>query len=94
MTVSNLKPAVNDAAFQERFDRLRATYANHDNMVRDLERFVRTAPDDQIVRVNPIQYAADHGRDEPEIIDLFLHARKAGCLPWSGTMRAAGAGES
>ena len=64
MTVSNLGPVFNDAPFHERFDRLRASYANHDNLVRELERFVRTAPDDQIVRINPIQYAADHGRDE------------------------------
>ena len=28
----------------------------------------------------PIQYAADHGRDETQVIDLFLHARKAGLL--------------
>jgi len=32
---------------------------------------VRKAPDDQIVRANPIQYAADHGRDEAQVIDLF-----------------------
>jgi hypothetical protein len=41
---------------------------------------VREAPDDQIVRINPIQYAADHGRDEAQVIDLFLNARKAGLL--------------
>jgi class 3 adenylate cyclase len=41
---------------------------------------VRTAPDDRIVRINPIQYAANHGRDEAQIVDLFLHARKAGLL--------------
>jgi class 3 adenylate cyclase len=76
--VSNLEPAVSELSFQERLDRLRASYANHDDLVRELERFVRTAPDDQIVRINPIQYAADRGRDEAHVIDLFLHARKAG----------------
>src|SRR5713101_6764344 len=80
MPVSNLGPAVSEPCFQERLDRLRASYANHDDLVRELERFVREAPDDQIVRINPIQYAADHGRDEAHIIDLFLHARKAGLL--------------
>ena len=63
MTVSNLEPAVSEPYFQERLDLLRASYANHDDLVRELESFVRKAPDDQIVRINPIQYAADHGRD-------------------------------
>jgi class 3 adenylate cyclase len=80
MTVSNLGPAVSEPCFQERLDRLRANYANQDDLVRELERFVRKAPDDQIVRINPIQYAADHRRDEAQVIDLFLHARKAGLL--------------
>lgn len=80
MTVNNLERGVNEPHFQERLDRLRASYANHDDLVRELERFLRNAPDDQIVRINPIQYAADHGRDEAHVIDLFLHARKAGLL--------------
>jgi Family of unknown function (DUF5939) len=78
--VSNLGPAVSEPRLQERLDSLSKSYANHDDLVRELERFVRNAPDDQIVRINPIQYAADHGRDEAEVIDLFLHARKAGLL--------------
>jgi len=61
MTLSNFGPAVHEPSFQERLDRLRASYANHDDLVRELESFVRKAPDDQIVRINPIQYAANHG---------------------------------
>ena len=61
MTVDNLGPPVSEPCFQERLDRLHASYANHDDLVRELERFVRKAPDDQIVRINPIQYAANHG---------------------------------
>jgi hypothetical protein len=54
--------------------------------------FVRNAPDDQIVRINPIRYASHHGRDEAQIIDLFLHARKAGLLTmeWIYVCRACG----
>jgi hypothetical protein len=52
----------------------------NDDLVRELEGFVRTVPEDQIVRINPIRYAADRGRDEAQIIDLFLHGRKAGLL--------------
>ena len=59
MAVSNGAPALNESMFQASLDRLRASYANHDDLVWELERFVRTAPDHQIVRINPIQYAAD-----------------------------------
>ena len=64
---------------------------NHDDLVRKLQ-FVRTAPDDQIVQINPIQYAADHGRDEAQVIDLFLRARKAGLLTmeWHSVCRGCG----
>jgi len=80
MAVNNEAPAVNEPRFRAGLDSLRASYANHDDLVWELERFVRTAPDDQIVRINPINYAADRGRDEVQVIDLFLHARKAGLL--------------
>ena len=92
MTVNDLGPAVSEPSFQERLDRLRTSYANHDDLIQELESFVRTAPDDQIVRINPIQYAADHERDEAQVIDLFLHARKAGLLTmeWHYVCRGCG----
>ena len=83
---------VSETRFRERLDRLRSSYVNHDDLVRELEGFVRKASDDQIVRINPIQYAADRGRDEVQIIDLFLHARKAGLLTmeWHYVCRGCG----
>ena len=57
---------------------LRASYPNHDHLVRGLDSFMREAPDDETVRINPIDYAARHALDEAEVIDLFLHARQAG----------------
>jgi hypothetical protein len=80
MAMNSVTPTVSEPRFRESLDKLRTSYANNEGLVRELERFVRTAPDDQIVRINPIQYAADRGRDEAQIIDLFLHARKAGLL--------------
>ena len=92
MAVNSVTPTVSEPRFRESLDKLRASYANHEGLVRELERFVRTAPDDQIVRINPIQYAADRGRDEAQIIDLFLHARKAGLLimEWHYVCRGCG----
>ena len=85
IAVNSVGPTVSESRFRESLNRLSASYANHDDLVRELEKFIRTAPDNQIVRINPIQYAADHGRDEDQIVDLFLHARKAGLLimEWS-----------
>jgi class 3 adenylate cyclase len=92
MVVNIVGPIVSETLFRERLDRLRASYANHDDLIRELEAFVRTVPDDQIVRINPIHYAADRGRDEAQIIDLFLHARKAGLLTmeWDYVCRGCG----
>jgi len=92
MTVNNLGPAVSEQCFQERLDRLRASNPNHNDLVQELGTSVRKAPDDQIVPINPIQYAVDHGRDEAQVVDLFLHARKAGLLTmeWHYVCRGCG----
>ena len=92
MAVNSVGPTVSEPRFREGLDELRASYANHDDLVRELETFVRTAPDDQIVRINPIQYAAERRRDEAKIIDLFLHARKVGLLTmeWHYVCRGCG----
>lgn len=55
-----------------------ASFPGHDELVRTLETFVRTADDPHIVRIDPIPFAAARGIDEDAAIDLFLHARKAG----------------
>jgi hypothetical protein len=55
MTVSDLGGAVSEPRFQERLDRLRATYPSHEHLIRELENFVRSAADDEIVRINPIR---------------------------------------
>jgi hypothetical protein len=90
--VNDARPAVNEASLRERFELLRANFSQHDDLVRELEAFVRTAPEDRTVRINPIRYAADHGRGETEVIDLFLHARKAGLLAmeWHYVCRVCG----
>jgi class 3 adenylate cyclase len=51
-----------------------------DDLVAALGRFVRTADDREIVRINPIRFAADRGPDRSSVVNVFLHARKAGLL--------------
>jgi hypothetical protein len=88
---NNPGPTVSEGSLQERLDRLRGSFANRDDLIRELERFVRKAPDDQIVRINPIQYAADHGRDEAGSLTCFCMRVKRVCSLWSGTVCAAAA---
>ena len=40
--------------------------------------FVRTAPDDAVVRINPMRFAGEHRFAAAAVVDLFLHARKLG----------------
>ncbi len=43
-----------------------------------LESLVRRGQDTDLFRVNPLRYAATHGLQEEEAIDLFLHATRGG----------------
>jgi hypothetical protein len=43
-----------------------------------LEHHVRTRRDEDLFRVNPLQWASARGVDEYEAVDLFLHAAKVG----------------
>ena len=54
MAVSDEAPTVSEPRFRAGLDTLRASYASHDDLVWELERFLRTAPDDHIVWINPI----------------------------------------
>ena len=45
-----------------------------------LESFLRTAGDAEVVRINPVAFAGNHGCDEAALIRLFLHGRKIGLL--------------
>jgi len=76
----------------ERLDALRASFSGRDDLIQELEDLLKTAPDEDLVRMNPLRYASEHGHDETEAIDLFLHARKAGLLTmeWQYVCRVCG----
>jgi hypothetical protein len=48
------------------------------NVLSDLERFIRTADDYDLFRVNPIQYGRRVGLSEADAIKLFVHTAKVG----------------
>jgi len=47
-------------------------------VISKLENAIHTADDEDLFRVNPMQWASDKNMDEREAIDLFLHSAKVG----------------
>ena len=90
--MSRFATNIDEAVLDARLAALSADYDGHRELIKELGRFVRTAPDDQVIRINPIRYASDHGRDDGDVLDLFLHARKAGLvlMEWLYVCRVCG----
>lgn len=70
--------AIDESALCDRFAELSAARDWPAGTLDGLERFVRTADDYDLFRVNPVQYAAATGIAEHEAIALFVHAAKIG----------------
>jgi class 3 adenylate cyclase len=46
--------------------------------LRRFGRYVREAPDEALLHVNPLRFAIEQGMDERDAVDLFVHAAHAG----------------
>jgi hypothetical protein len=57
-------------------------------VVSRLEHHIRTAADEDLFRVNPLQWASHRSLDEYEAVDLFLHAAKVGLFYRDGKIDA------
>ncbi|MBR1224038.1 adenylate/guanylate cyclase domain-containing protein [Bradyrhizobium sp. AUGA SZCCT0176] len=69
---------VNDSLLRQRLTELDSIASWEPHILSGLERFIRTAGDYDLFRVNPVQYAAATGLSEVEGIELFVHAAKVG----------------
>ncbi|MBR1144725.1 adenylate/guanylate cyclase domain-containing protein [Bradyrhizobium sp. AUGA SZCCT0431] len=69
---------VNDSLLRQRLTELDSIASWAPHILSGLERFIRTAGDYDLFRVNPIQYATATGLSEAEGIALFVHAAKVG----------------
>jgi hypothetical protein len=69
---------VNESLLSQRFGALASARTWAPNVLPELERFIRTADDYHLFRVNPIQYGSTAGLSEADAIDLFVHAAKVG----------------
>jgi class 3 adenylate cyclase len=69
---------VNDQQLDEQLAQLERARPWSPRVISKLETFIRSAPDFELFRVNPIQYAVERSMAEAEALDLFLHAAKSG----------------
>ena len=54
---------------------------------------LRTAADEDTVRINPVRFAEQHGVPTQVVVELFLHARKLGLVTMEWQYFCPGCGE-
>ena len=86
-------PNVNASLLAERVDQIAAVLTDRDALLSTLDAFIRTAADQDIVRVNPIRFAERHGLATADVVALFLHARKVGLMTMEWQYVCPGCGE-
>lgn len=69
---------VNDQHLDEQLSQLEQARPWSPRVISKLETFIRSAPDVDLFRVNPVQYGLARSISEAEALDLFLHATKVG----------------
>jgi len=69
---------VNDQPLEEALAKVEGVRNWSPRMISKLENSIRSANDEDLFRVNPLQWAQEKNVDGNEAIDLFLHATKAG----------------
>ncbi len=69
---------VNEQQLDEQLSQLEQARPWSPRVMSKFETFIRSAPDFDLFRVNPIQYAMERSMTEAEGLDLFLHAAKVG----------------
>jgi class 3 adenylate cyclase len=65
---------LNEAVLDQRLTALEAARNWSPRVVSRLETLIRTGPDEALLRINPVRFAAERGLAEREAVDLFLHA--------------------
>jgi class 3 adenylate cyclase len=69
---------VNDDYLEEILAKIERVRNWNPRVISKLENFIRTANDEDLFRVSPLQWALQKNVDEYEAVDLFLHGAKAG----------------
>lgn len=70
--------AIDEKLLEERLTALESARSWSPRLVSRLESHIRSASDTELLRINPMKFAADKSLKEEEVIDLFLHAAALG----------------
>jgi class 3 adenylate cyclase len=75
-------PAIgyDDAMLRRAVERLAEVLPGREALMEAFNGFVRTARDDELVRINAARFGQVHGFPTTEVLELFLHARKLGIV--------------
>lgn len=84
---------VNERLLADRQAALAATPGLSSVVVDAFERFVRNAPDEALVRINPVRFAEQHGFATGAVVELLLRARKLGLATMEWQYVCPGCGE-
>jgi hypothetical protein len=70
---------------ESRLDLLRVTNLFPPGLIERLGKWIVSAPEEKLYRINVLRWAKDVGADENLVIDLFLHGTQAGIVDmvWS-----------
>ncbi len=69
---------VNEAALETALAAIESARTWSPRVISRLEHHVRTVGDEELFRVNPLQWASERGVDQYEAVDLFLHGARVG----------------
>jgi class 3 adenylate cyclase len=68
-------------------------FPGHEDLLARFADLVRSAPEEELVRINPIRFAEQHNLPRAGVIDLFLHARKVALAAMEWQYVCPGCGE-
>jgi class 3 adenylate cyclase len=69
---------VNDSALEEALAKVETVRTWSPRVISKMENSIRTANDEDLFRINPLQWVQKRNVDSHEAVDLFLHGAKAG----------------
>ena len=71
---------VDERLLSEKLGRLAVAIPRDEDLHGAFEAFVRTARDDELVRINPVRFGERYGLTSAGVVEFFLRARKLGLL--------------
>jgi class 3 adenylate cyclase len=84
---------VNEPLLAERLGQVAAALPDAGDLLDAFAAFVRTAEDDELVRINPIRFAQRYELPEAAVVEFFLNGRKRGLLTMEWQYVCPGCGE-